>query len=487
MIFFGKSVFRGWVAFAARVQSSQRNSPEVVGRVIVMKTHRFSRTVLFLPVLLCFMTETARANVGSGLLFPAIIHLLFLNVVIGVIEAFVVRKAFKKSPRVGIIILANYVSAFLGYVVVGLGGSVVGFHDTSKIATTMAVLFVASVLVEWPFFAWALNERMWSFSRTTFKCTFWAQCVSYALMIPYYFISTVFFMMMEGTGPPSSNVLVTMDAYNLSGSAYQYRLRLREIGGGGGSYRGFSIPERLWVQKFGRFEAVTSRDSIVFVARDSTGTRNLVHVVLDSTGKLHSWEYAYKPDDVQFREQMNRSFNYLAELAHHYRMRPLMKPGKGSYAAYSIPERMDLNKQWRWSSDVSEDSILFVARDAASARTILSVVVDSSDNLHSWEYTFEQGDDSFNEHVDSDIRDLASLAQKHRVRALSQGGDGGGYNGFTIPEKSSTTKYRRYAAEVSKDSIVFVVMNLRTGSVIESVVLDSTGTLHTCKWKLQIE
>jgi len=118
-----------------------------------MTSPRFSRIVLLLPVLLCSMTETARANVGSGLLFPAIIHLLFLNVIIGVIEAFVLRKAFKQSPRDGIIILANYVSASLGYVVLNVAGLVMGANDVPKIAMAMAVLFVASVLVEWPFFS----------------------------------------------------------------------------------------------------------------------------------------------------------------------------------------------------------------------------------------------------------------------------------------------------------------------------------------------
>jgi hypothetical protein len=435
------------------------------------------------------MTETARANVGSGLLFPAIIHLIFLNVIIGLIEAFVVRKAFKKSPRAGIIILANYVSAILGYVVLNLAGLVMGANDVSKIAMAMAVLFVASVLVEWPFFSWALKEGMWSFSRTTFKCTFWAQCVSYALMIPYYFLSTAFFQIMTGTAPPlfPSIFFLTQDANNLGASAYQFRLTVRVVGGGGGSYNGFSIPERLSVNKSGHYEATTSRDSIVFVVKDSTSTRKFVRVVLDSTGKLHSWVYTYEPDEIPSSEYVTRSINNLAELAYGYRMRPLMSPGRGSYATYSIPEKMVVNEYWRWSATVSEDSIVFVAKDTASARTLLSVVQDSAYNLHSWEYTFEPEDDAFSRYVDNNIKDFSALAYKYRRSSLSQGGGGGSYDGFTVPASLSSTKYERYGAEVSKDSIVFIVVRLRTGSIIESIVLDSTGTLHTCKWKQQIE
>ena len=172
--------------------------------------------------------------------------------------------------------------------------------------------------------------------------------------------------------------------------------------------------------------------------------------------------------------------------AYQFRLR-FRDVGGASYAAYSIPEKILVNEYWRWSAIVSDDSVVFVAKDTASARTILSVVQDSAYNLHSWEYTFEPTDDAFNKYVNGDIRDLAGLAHKYRGRALAQGGGGGSYDGFTIPASLSSTKYERFAAEVSKDSIVFMVITLRNESIIESIVLDSTGTLHTCKWKQQIE
>lgn len=260
-----------------------------------METPRFVQRVVLILVFLFLMTSVVLANAGSPLLFPvAVLHLVIGNIVIGVIEAFFVQATFKVRVRYGVIVLGNYVSMAVGLIVIG------GFHvhivpayDFDYISSVPImlpiVLFAASVFVEWPFFARAVNVEMQTFSKRSFKYSFYAQCVSYAIIIPFYFVVAVF----EGGGITPRD-LVDLDLNNLAAQAYQYRIRPHSMHGGEGSYEGFSIPQKLSVTENARYSATVSKDSIVLVAMSLERTETIVTVVVDSTGRLIPWKWKEK-------------------------------------------------------------------------------------------------------------------------------------------------------------------------------------------------
>lgn len=245
----------------------------------MMKTPRFSRKILFILVLLFLITTTVYANAGTGFLLPGLFHVLIGNFIIGLIEAFFIRKVFKISVNYGMIVLGNYVSSLLGYVALVVGFSDINFMP-SDLPKTLILLFIASVLIEWPFFVWAVKERTLGFSKTSFKYTFYAQLLSYALLVPFYFTSYD-----EGRLPPG--VFMSDDFTFLSRNAYSYRMRPQSDSGGGGEYDGYSIPENYSITQFGRYKATTSKDSIVFFGVWSEDSTTTFSVVLDSTGNMH--------------------------------------------------------------------------------------------------------------------------------------------------------------------------------------------------------
>ena len=347
-----------------------------------MKTRRFARTALLLLLLWFSMTATVYANAGLGLFFPGIIHLLLGNIVIGLIEAFFVQKVLKVKASYGVIIAGNYASTFVGYVIIAMGGVATGIEYTADVLKALSVLFAASVIIEWPFFAWAVKEKISDFPERAIKRTFHAQCVSYAILVPFYFLTP----RLEGSGIPRSE-RVTGGIENLAAEAFQYRIRSDGAGGGGGSYDGFSIPASMSVTEFERYGAIVTKDSIVFVAMNVEGTKPLANVVLDSRGNLHSWEYTFDPVDVPFGEYVSSDLKKLADAAHEYRTRPIAQSGGGgSYDGFSAPNELSITRYRRYAATIFRDSIAIVAMHLHSTKAIVSVVLDSTGSLRSWKW-----------------------------------------------------------------------------------------------------
>jgi hypothetical protein len=79
----------------------------------------------------------------------------------------------------------------------------------------------------------------------------------------------------------------------LASNAYEFRLRPVIMGGGGGKYSGYIIPERLRSNDDGSFTtASVSKGSITFKGVSLQNAVNTITVILDSTGTLNSFTYS---------------------------------------------------------------------------------------------------------------------------------------------------------------------------------------------------
>lgn len=81
------------------------------------------------------------------------------------------------------------------------------------------------------------------------------------------------------------------DLNNLAAISFQYRIRSKEMGGGGGSYIGFSIPEKMQQNENATFKAeVLDKDHIRFTAASAKGFGS-VSETIDETGRMGDWTY----------------------------------------------------------------------------------------------------------------------------------------------------------------------------------------------------
>lgn len=98
-------------------------------------------------------------------------------------------------------------------------------------------------------------------------------------------------ILLFSSGSVSSNKEAMInDLSNIASHAYQYKLRLGSMGGGGGRYSGYIIPSKLSSNEDGTFTTSVQPQSITFTATSAQGY-GTVQVLLDSTGKLNSFTY----------------------------------------------------------------------------------------------------------------------------------------------------------------------------------------------------
>lgn len=141
-------------------------------------------------------------NAGTPMLMASVLHLFFGNLMIGLLEAYILRKLYKLSVRVLPIILANYISMIAGLLLVmpyvldkwGMNFWGMKLHDADEYAFVdfwvgMAFAFVLSIIIELPFFMYALKDNVLKLLRTL-KVVLAVHVVSYVLIILYYFVTS---------------------------------------------------------------------------------------------------------------------------------------------------------------------------------------------------------------------------------------------------------------------------------------------------------
>lgn len=149
-----------------------------------------------LPILaLALFPSTASANAGTPLMWASILHLVFGNAIIGLIEGLLLGSIFKcsKWKSVLILIVANYASAWAGgFFVAGYLPSLVDITIQNIqywFLAFVAVAFVITLLIEFPFFWFALRSRDHSLRRSLIATPI-IHGISYTLLIGWYWMAS---------------------------------------------------------------------------------------------------------------------------------------------------------------------------------------------------------------------------------------------------------------------------------------------------------
>jgi hypothetical protein len=151
------------------------------------------------------LSPLAWANAGTPLMLLTFAHLIFGNAIVGLAEGLLLWLMFRKSARfivVPLMIAANYLSAWAGYAFV-VGVREFGIveaqlptdpqHALSVLSDTLhtafwivaAVTFAMSVVLEWPFVAFALKPRPRR-ALVALGISLLLQTASYAVIAPLY-------------------------------------------------------------------------------------------------------------------------------------------------------------------------------------------------------------------------------------------------------------------------------------------------------------
>jgi hypothetical protein len=134
---------------------------------------------------------TALANAGTALMWTALIHLCAGNALIGYLEGHLLSKWFQTHRYLSIVILilANYVSAWVGVVwAIGRLARIPKITIENAylwLCIFAALSFIVTVFVEYPFFWFLLRKQQQSF-RKALKATLMIHGISYILLLSWY-------------------------------------------------------------------------------------------------------------------------------------------------------------------------------------------------------------------------------------------------------------------------------------------------------------
>jgi hypothetical protein len=173
-----------------------------------------------LPILaLALIPSTASANAGTPLMWASMLHLVFGNAIIGLIEGLLLSRLFKCSSSKSILILiaANYASAWAG-------GLLVAEYLPTLVDITIqniqywflafvCVAFLVTLLIEFSFFWFALGSRDHRLRRTL-KATLAVNGISYVLLFGWYWMASGTSMMSNLEVVPADEMDVS-EAYDL--------------------------------------------------------------------------------------------------------------------------------------------------------------------------------------------------------------------------------------------------------------------------------
>ncbi len=120
------------------------------------------------------------------------LHLLFGNILIGIVEALLLAKfaGCRETRAVGILIAANYVSAWLGYYFIferQMGIDITIDNLKLWFYLSMAIALLFTIIIEFPFFWYALKETKRKLGKAL-KMMFIIHCVSYSGLIAWYLL-----------------------------------------------------------------------------------------------------------------------------------------------------------------------------------------------------------------------------------------------------------------------------------------------------------
>ena len=153
-----------------------------------------SRALLAILAIALF-PSIASANAGTPLMWATMLHLTFGNAIIGLIEGLLLWRLFQ-APRwksIWVLVIANFASAWAGgFLIVGRLSSIVEItieNIQGWFWLFVALAFVITLLVEFPFFWFALREKQ-DPVRRALKATSIVHGISYLLLFGWYWAAS---------------------------------------------------------------------------------------------------------------------------------------------------------------------------------------------------------------------------------------------------------------------------------------------------------
>jgi len=160
-------------------------------------TNKAIKVIVSLFFALCFSSISASANAGTPLVQFGLFHLVIGNTLIGLLEGYLIYRFFKaeNGKCVIIMILANYFSCIVGYILTLIAGqglldsiySEISIYNVgTHIISSIILLIILTIILEWPFCFYILRRKEKPVI-TSLRASIFVQLISYLFLFLIYF------------------------------------------------------------------------------------------------------------------------------------------------------------------------------------------------------------------------------------------------------------------------------------------------------------
>ncbi len=294
-----------------------------------------------------------------------------------------------------------------------------------------------------------------------------------------------------------TQIMMRNEMTNIGFRAWQYLNTPTSRAGGGGTYKGFSLPPHAAKTNYGSY-SVSPGDTEVVIEGEALHFSGKMRAVAGFGGRLRDWSMSgdfVNPNAVAFAGGSNRQMdlavvtNEIDKIAAHvygYRIRPTsMGGGAGSYRGYTLPKEMRSTALAWYAVSVSDTNVViegrqkryndvrlaFVDRDGKTVRTDGNTPGDMKKPTGG----FRTASDSLRERITGDLVGIAARAFQYKTSPAESGG-GGKYTGYLSAQTGSMDGAANYDLFVDPDAMLLRA-SLVNGTGTMSVKVESNGKL----------
>ncbi|MGD1046217.1 MAG: lysozyme inhibitor LprI family protein [Bacteroidota bacterium] len=265
------------------------------------------------------------------------------------------------------------------------------------------------------------------------------------------FFGMLVFLFFAFSSPGRAQINDLQEIQKIGKLAQNYRLHSQALGGGEGSYAGFTLPQEYAGQNvFTLYEIFPEK---IVVQVNPHTNRPVYFWVIDSAGNTRGTMSA-----------CDYGLDRIGRLAYQYRSRYASEGGGGgSYRGFVIPDTYKVTSLGSYSiSSIQENEIVVTGFDTTSRKIFKAIYLANGKRFYMNDYFM-------------DVKKIQSIAYQYKTRPSSEGGGQGSYIGFTLPKDLDSTSYGKYLLyDIQPDEFVLKVLP-RTSRDWYLFVFDSLG------------
>jgi uncharacterized protein YecT (DUF1311 family) len=267
------------------------------------------------------------------------------------------------------------------------------------------------------------------------------------------------------------------DLNKIIDSAYFYRFHRHAIGGGEGSYIGFTLPQNFDSTEFGTYSIYEILPDKLVIQANIPFNKSPLLCIVDSNG---NWNNRMNGADYELEK--------IGALANQYRGKPVLdEGGGGSYVGFKIPASYEWTSFGRYTIKKVQPDEITIQVNCSTERLMRELTFNAEGKKQRTGNYYDPNKLEFRprgdikdfiknaQAIDDDIRVISKQVGDYWMRSKPSVGMRGSFEGYNIPIPLALSKNGAYSIVEVKEDTIYIQAISSIGSGKMYFLIDSNG------------